>query len=93
LRAARNDDFVKYWPDEKDWFYTVEFWPADDPEVRAYTADIIGCLFAYAHLTNARSLTPLRDADAYELLFSFSFPYVSNPKPKFNTMSIEPRPG
>jgi hypothetical protein len=68
-----------YWQDEKDWLCTVEFLPADDPEARAaraYTADIVGCLFAYAHLTNTRSLALLgdADADAYEILFSFSSP-------------------
>lgn len=51
---------------------------ADDPEARAYTADIVGCLFACAHLTNTRSPALLGDADtdayAYEILFSFASP-------------------
>jgi hypothetical protein len=49
--------------------------PADDPEARAYIGDIVGCLFAYAHLTNTRSLAPLGDADADAyVLFSFASP-------------------
>ena len=52
--------------------------PADDPEARAYTADFVGCLLAYAHLTNSRSLAllgdPDPDADAHEILFYFASP-------------------
>jgi hypothetical protein len=47
--------------------------PRIDPEARLYSADIIGYLVGYAHLSNTRSLA-LRDASAYELLFSFSTP-------------------
>jgi len=41
-----------------------------------FAADIIGCLCGYAHVTNTRSLAVIGDADAeaYELLFSFSSP-------------------
>lgn len=62
--------------DEKEWVCTVEFLPADDAEARAYTAGIIGWVFAYAHLTKTLFLALLgdHDADAYELLFSFSSP-------------------
>lgn len=80
MRTARKDDFEAYWQDEKAWLCTVEFLPADDPEARAYTADIVGCLFACAHLTNTRSPALLGDADtdadayAYEILFSFASP-------------------
>jgi hypothetical protein len=63
LRTARKDDFKAYWQDEKDCLCTVEFLPAH-PEARAYTADIVGCLFGYAHLTNLRRLALLGDADA-----------------------------
>lgn len=44
----------------------------DDPEARAYAAEVIGYLVCYAHLANARSLALLADrrASAYELLFS-----------------------
>jgi len=54
--------------------------PADDPEARAYTAEIVGCLFGYAHITNSRYLALLgdADADAYETLFSFSSPEGKN---------------
>jgi hypothetical protein len=50
--------------------------PTDDPEARLYSADIIGYLVGYAHLTNTRSLALLGDPDAsaYELLFSFLTP-------------------
>ena len=39
-----------------------------------FASDIIGYLFGYAHLTNTRSLALVGDpeANAYELLFSFS---------------------
>jgi len=55
---------------------TVEFLPTDDPEARLYSANIIGYLVGYAHLSNMRSLALLGDPDAsaYELLFSFSTP-------------------
>lgn len=58
-----------YWQDEVDW-------PTDDPEARLYSADIIGYLVGYAHLSNTRFLALLGDpeAGAYELLFSFSTP-------------------
>jgi hypothetical protein len=48
--------------------------PTDDPEARIFASDIIGHLFGYAHLTNTRSLALVGDPDAnaYELLFSFS---------------------
>ena len=71
-----KDDFEPYWDDEKDWLCTVEFLPGDDPETRSFSAEIIGYLFGYAHLTNTRSLALLGDPDAhaYELLFSFSSP-------------------
>src|SRR5260370_4925450 len=71
-----KDDFEPYWDEEKDWLCTVEFLPRDDPEARSFSAEIIGYLFGYAHLTNTRSLALLGDPDAnaYELLFSFSSP-------------------
>jgi hypothetical protein len=74
LRTNRKDDLEPYWQDEKDWLCTVEFLPADDPEARMFASDIIGYLFGYAHLTNTRSLALVDDpeANAYELLFSFS---------------------
>ena len=48
--------------------------PTDNPEARPFAADIIGYLVGYANLTNTRSLALLGDPDAnaYELLFSFS---------------------
>ncbi len=69
-----KDDFEPYWQDEKDWLCIVEFLPRDDPEARSFSAEIIGYLFGYAHLTNTRLLALLGDPDAnaYELLFSFS---------------------
>ena len=76
LGTKRKDDFEPYWQDEKDWLCTVEFLPTDDPEARLYSADIIGYLVGYAHLSNTRALALLGDSDAsaYELLFSFSSP-------------------
>ena len=74
MKTNRKDDLEPYWPDEKDWLCTVEFLPNDDPEARMFASDIIGYLFGYAHLTNTRSLALVGDpeANAYELLFSFS---------------------
>jgi len=71
-----KDNFEADWDDEKDWLCAVEFLPTDDPEARSFSAEIIGYLFGYAHLTNTRSLALLGDpyANAYELLFSFSSP-------------------
>jgi hypothetical protein len=71
-----KDGCETYWKDEKDWLCSVEFLPPDDPEPRFFSAEIIGYLFGYAHLTNTRSLALLGDPDAnaYELLFSFSSP-------------------
>ena len=74
LGSKRKNDFEPYGQDEKDWLCTVEFLPSDDLEARLYSADIIGYLVGYAHLTNTRTLALLGDpnASAYELLFSFS---------------------
>ena len=74
MGSKRKNDFEPYWQDEKDWLCTVEFLPSDDLEARLYSADIIGYLVGYAHLTNTRTLALLGDPDAsaYELLFSFS---------------------
>jgi hypothetical protein len=76
MGSKLKDHFEPYWDDKKDWLCTVEFLPRDDPEARSFSAEIIGYLFGYAHLTNARSLALLGDPDAnaYELLFSFSSP-------------------
>ena len=54
----------------------MEFLPSNEPEGRVFGADIIGYLFGYAQLTNARALALVGDpeAGAYELLFSFSTP-------------------
>ena len=74
LGTKYKDDFEPYWQDETDWLCTVEFLPTDDPAARIFASDIIGYLFGYAHLTNTRSLALVGDPDAnaYELLFSFS---------------------
>ena len=70
----RQHDIEPYWQDEDDWLCTVEFLPSNDPEGRVFAADIVGYLFGYAQLTNARALALVGDpeAGAYELLFSFS---------------------
>ena len=72
----RQHDIEPYWQDEDDWLCTVEFLPSDDLEGRVFAADIVGYLFGYAQLTNARALALVGDpeAGAYELLFSFSTP-------------------
>lgn len=64
------------WIDEPDWLCSVEFLAQDDPEAQNETAETIGHLFGYAHMTNTRSLALLADAHgvAYEILFSFHSP-------------------
>ena len=73
-------DIEPYWQDEDDWLCTVEFLPSNDPEGRAFAADIVGYLVGYAQLTNTRVLALIGDPDAgaYELLFSFSSPKEKN---------------
>jgi hypothetical protein len=72
----RQDDSEPFWQDDDDWLCTVEFLPSDDLEGRVVAADVVGYLFGYAQLANARALALVGDpeADAYELLFSFSTP-------------------
>jgi hypothetical protein len=69
-------DIEPYWQDEYDWLCTIEFLPSDDLEGRVFAADIVGYLFGYAQLANARALALVGDPEAggYELLFSFSTP-------------------
>ena len=45
-------------------------WPGDNPEGRAFGANIVGYLFGHAQLTNTRVLALVGDPDAraYELL-------------------------
>ena len=70
------------WADEPDWLCSVEFLAQDDPEAQDETAETIGYLLGYAHMTNTRSLALLADAHgvAYEILFSF---YSPESKAKF----------
>jgi hypothetical protein len=77
---AQPHGIEAHWRDEQDWLCTVEFLRDDDPEARSFTAEIIGYLVGYAHLTNTRSLALLADPDdgVYELLFSFSSPAEKN---------------
>jgi hypothetical protein len=72
----RQHDIKPYWQDEDDWLCMVEFLPSDDLEGRVFAADMVGYLFGYAQLANARTLALVGDpeAGAYELLFSFSTP-------------------
>jgi hypothetical protein len=57
-----------YCQEDNDWLCTVEFLPSNAPEDRALAADIVGYLFGYAQLTNARALALIGDpeAGAYE---------------------------
>ena len=70
----QRNEMCPYWCDENDWLCTVEFLPDDDLESRLIASDTIGYLFGYAAMTNTRSLALLgdRDANAFEILFSFS---------------------
>jgi hypothetical protein len=66
-----------FWKDEEDWIVLIEFLRRDDDEDRARGAEAIGYMLAYAQMTDTRmvALVGDPDADAYELLFSFSSPY------------------
>ena len=65
-----------FWRNEEDWLVVIEFLRRDDEEDRARGTEAIGYMFAFAQLTNTRMLALVGDpqADAYELLFSFSSP-------------------
>ena len=65
-----------FWRDEQDWIVLIEFLPRDDDEDRARGAESIGYMLAYAQMTDTRMVALVGDpnADAYELLFSFSSP-------------------
>jgi hypothetical protein len=65
-----------FWGNEDDWIVVIEFLRRDDDKDRARGTEAIGYMFAFAQLTDTRMLAPIGDsqADAYELLFSFSFP-------------------
>lgn len=61
---------------EEDWVVVIEFLRRDDEEDRAHGTEAMGYMFAFAQLTDTRMLALVGDpqADAYELLFSFSSP-------------------
>jgi hypothetical protein len=63
-----------YWRDEEDWIVLIEFLSRYDAEDCARATNAIGYMFAYAQMTDTRMVALVGDAeaDAYELLFSFS---------------------
>ncbi|HMH15295.1 MAG TPA: hypothetical protein VK578_19505 [Edaphobacter sp.] len=65
-----------FWRNEEDWLVVIEFLRRDDEEDRARGTEAIGDMFAFAQMTDTRMLALVGDpqADAYELLFSFSSP-------------------
>lgn len=65
-----------FWRNEDDWIVVIEFLRRDDDEDRARGTEAIGYMFAFAQMTDTRMLALVGDpeADAYELLFSFSSP-------------------
>ena len=65
-----------FWHNEEDWLVVIEFLSRDDEEDRARGTEAIGYMFAFAQMTDTRMLALVGDpqADAYELLFSFSSP-------------------
>ena len=65
-----------YWREESDWIVVIEFLRRDDDEDRARGTESFGYMFAFSQLTDTRMLALIGDpqADAYELLFSFSSP-------------------
>ena len=74
--AGSTPPVPPYWQDEDEWIVLIEFLLRDNPEDYARPTESIGYLFAYAQMTDARMLALIDDpeADAYELLFSFSSP-------------------
>jgi len=66
----------------------VEFLPSNAPEDRALAADIVGYLFGYEQLTNARALALVGDpeAGAYAPFFLFD---AGGQRPFFGFGSIE----
>jgi hypothetical protein len=77
-RSPADREPPPFWSKEKDWLVIVLFLPRglDQREERASTAEAIGYMLAYSQITDTRMLALLDDpnADAYELLFSFSGP-------------------
>ena len=65
-----------HWHEESDWIVLIEFLRMHDAEDRERGTEAIGCMFAYAQMTDTRMLALVGDPkeDAYELLFSFSSP-------------------
>ncbi len=65
-----------FWRNEDDWIVVIEFLRRDDDEDRARGTEAIGYMFAFAQMTDTRMLALVGnpEADAYELLFSFSSP-------------------
>jgi hypothetical protein len=65
-----------FWGNEDDWIVVIEFLRQDDAEDRVRGTEAIGYMFAFAQMTDTRMLALIGDpqADAYELLFSFSSP-------------------
>lgn len=65
-----------FWRNEENWLVVIEFLRRDDEEDRARGTEAIGYMFAFAQMTDTRMLALVGDpqADAYELLFSFSSP-------------------
>jgi hypothetical protein len=71
-----NRPIRAFWCNEEDWLVVIEFLRGDDDEDRARGTEAIGYMFAFAQMTDTRMLALVGDpqADAYELLFSFSSP-------------------
>jgi hypothetical protein len=69
----RQHDIEPYWQDEDDWLCTAEFFPSADLEGRVFAANIVGYLFGYARLANARALALVGDPEARRVRAPFSF--------------------
>jgi hypothetical protein len=71
---ANTPPIPPYWSNEEDWLVLIEFLPRYDADDHARGTDAIGYMFAYSQMTDTRMLALVGDpeADAYELLFSFS---------------------
>jgi hypothetical protein len=45
----RQDEIEPCWQNEDDWLCMIEFLPGDNPEGRAFGAEIVGYPFGYEH--------------------------------------------
>jgi hypothetical protein len=79
---TRDDQWVAFWLEERDWLVEVVMVPDDNPEDAAIVLEWIGRVYAFSMATNTRMLAMIGDPDipSYELWFSFD---TENEKQQF----------